>query len=214
MAWDQDPARNNVVLFGGTGSITDCAPVGKCGDTWTFNGSDWAQCVSPNCSTSPSARSSPGMAYEGLPQDQVVLNGGVTGATDIPNGETWFWTGTNWSLCATCTSSNSPSARSGHRMDYDVTLNEIVLFGGFDKNGTTNNETWLWNGTSWCGPTTGCTQSTSPSPRCCVGLAYFGDGVQKMVLFGGSNKEPGPIKYGDTWTWSQSEGWVCRLNCT
>jgi hypothetical protein len=56
------------VVFGGA------SPDGTLGDTWGWNGSDWVD-LAPQ--RSPSARSSPGLAYD--PSNGLMLLGGEHG---------------------------------------------------------------------------------------------------------------------------------------
>jgi hypothetical protein len=73
---------------------------------------------------------------------------------------------------------------------------DIVLFGGdaTDQHGTVTyfDDTWTWDGSTW----TERHPATSPSARCCFGLAYDA-GRQQTILFGGSHDS----YLSDTWAW-------------
>lgn len=48
---------------------------------------------------------------------------------------------------------------------------------------------------------------SSPSARCCMGIAYDA-AAHSTVLFGGGNGTGVPnITYSDTWTWTSHRGW-------
>src|SRR5437016_505751 len=79
-----DPARHQVVLFGGTSGFPFF------NDTWIWNGADWQQA---HPAVSPPARADPGMAYDST-HHQIVLFGGW-GPGPVLN-DTWTWDGTNW----------------------------------------------------------------------------------------------------------------------
>jgi hypothetical protein len=59
--------------------------------------------------------------------------------------DTWELTGNTW---VQRLPAQSPSARWGHRMAFDPTSNAVVLHGGADNLGQSD-ETWSWNGTTW-----------------------------------------------------------------
>lgn len=184
-----DPSIGKLVLFGGiTGT----------NDTWTWNGTAWAQVADATdsgcttaCTGSPPASVAASMAYD-LAANQLILFGGG----DYNGNATWSFDGTTWSQlddgtdagCTdTCTS--SPPPRSGSGMDYNPALGQLVLFGGLD--GSTNlNDTWTWNGTTWTqvddDTDPGCTTTcpASPPSRSAIFLTYD-ETNRQSVLFGG-----------------------------
>ena len=78
-----DAASGAVVLFGGFNSRISPYYLG---DTWTWNGTTWAQ---QHPATSPSARANPAMAYDAA-TGTVVLFGGVSPSGSYL-GDTWTW---------------------------------------------------------------------------------------------------------------------------
>ena len=101
------------------------------------------------------------MAYDEA-RKEVVMFGG---AQDLWSGQvprfftdTWIWNGSGWKQRVT---GNSPSGRTGAKMEYDPQLGQIVLVGGFgakDITGTAppysytydyREETWTWDGSNW-----------------------------------------------------------------
>lgn len=101
--------------------------------------------------------------------------------------EVWEWDGTAWSRVA---STISPSARSGHALVYDLSLHQIITFGGttgFQRTG----DTWRWDGETW----TALSPAAGPSPRSKFGTAYD-TRRKRLVIFGGDDTSPA-----DTWAW-------------
>jgi len=73
----------------------------------------------------------------------------------------------------------------------------VVLFGGYDQgSGTTFNDTWTFNGSTWTqvGP------PSSPSARTSPAMGTMGDLV---VLFGGADAAGQYLR--DTWTFNGSD---------
>jgi len=101
--------------------------------TWAWNGANWTK----KASAGPHASVVAAMAPDPL-HSQVIL------FSDL--GQTWTWDGANWTEDSPQT---SPSARSYADMTYDVSANQIVLFGGGLFGGSVSNDTWTWQG----GPT-------------------------------------------------------------
>ena len=153
---------------------------------------NWTQ---QNPNTSPSARSTPVMAYDSM-RSQVVLFGGQAGSgQQAVQNDTWTWDGANWTFSHP---TQSPGARSNSAMAYDSTHGQAVLFGG-DFSGSVLGDTWLWDGSNW-------TQSpqTGPPERGLHAMAY--DSLHNLVvLFGGYSPDSGDLN--DTWLWNGS-GWT------
>jgi hypothetical protein len=78
-----DPATNQLVLFGGYGDVND---------TWTWGEVGW-QKLAP--ATSPSARSGASIAYDPV-FNQLVLFGGADSSNDAFFNDTWTWNGATW----------------------------------------------------------------------------------------------------------------------
>jgi hypothetical protein len=92
---------------------------------------------------------------------------------------TWIWNG-SWQLRANV----QPGGSGG--LAFDAGRGEVVWFGG-----AAQNETWIWDGTSWTQRPT----VNAPSARRGPNMTY--DAVrQRVVLFGGGDAN-GPL--GDTW---------------
>ena len=182
-----DSVRGRTVLFGGSDGSS------YLGDTWEWNGANWAQVAT----TGPSARDESAMAYDSA-HGVVVLFGGGQDNNPQNNNDTWLWNGTIWTQASPAA---SPSARVRHAMAYDSARGFVVLFGGLDASGSggslvAKSDTWEWDGTAWHLRT----PAHSPSARTSHAMAY--DSVRhKTVLFGGF----GSSVFGDTWEWDGTD---------
>jgi hypothetical protein len=129
-------AVGTLVLFGGSG-VGDGGGPSMLGDTWTWDGTAWAQ----RNVAGPPARFGALMAPL---NGELVLFGGTGGGGAL--ADTWTWDGTSW------TQRNVSGPTRG---DVMAPLNgELVLY---DR---TDSSTWTWNGTAWTqlvvtGPTAG-----------------------------------------------------------
>ncbi len=156
---------------------------------------NWSQ---QSLAASPEARSDATMVYDSVHQ-QVVLFGGFNEFPLVNLGDTWLWQGTSWTQQ---TPANSPSARSGHAMAYDVAHQQAVLFGGQVGDGLTTvtstfADTWVWDGNNW----TQKTPANSPPARWGHTMAYDA-AHQQVVLFGGqSSTDITAGSLTDTWVW-------------
>jgi len=148
--------------------------------------------------TGPSARGICGMAHD-VARGESILFGG-TANVSTPLGDTWKWNGVAWTQVSPI--GPTPTARWAHGMAYDANRHVIVLFGGWNGQGTLN-DTWEWNGTSWTPITP---TGSIPSARDVHAMAF--DAARgEVVMFGGqtvaSNGQV--ISYlNDTWTWNGS----------
>lgn len=174
-----DPARSEVVLFGGVYSLSD---------TWTWNGTTWTL-KSP--AKSPGGRYDHAMVYDAA-RGQVVLFGGSNSSTSQGLADTWIWDGTTWTKK---TPPVSPPARFSHAMTYDAANGVVVLFGGYGG-GKELSDTWVWDGTTW----TQKAPSISPAARSSAVMAY--DELNHEVVLYGGNGDSGSFR--DTWIWNGS----------
>ncbi|MGA3073250.1 MAG: kelch repeat-containing protein [Bryobacteraceae bacterium] len=144
-------------------------------------------------SSAPSARQSPGIAYD-VVRHSTVLFGGADGSSIY--GDTWTWNGT-WRSMSPAT---SPSPRQGPAIAFDGAAGNIVLFGGSPTApvgyGTAFGDTWTWDGINW----TQQFPALSPPARVWSSMVY--DPVTKIVvLFSGTNTPGGDDAFSDTWAW-------------
>lgn len=126
-------ASGDLLLMGGRHVGTEF------GDSWRWNGSDWALVATP---ISPPARSHHAMVAD-RGRGRVVLFGGQTLLGGM-FGDTWEWDGTAWTQVAT----TGPSPRVFASMTYDPMRGRTLLFGGGSATAFTD-ELWQWDGASW-----------------------------------------------------------------
>jgi hypothetical protein len=223
-----DPARREVVMFGGYGF----------NDTWVWDGTDWVE-QDPPISPPPQGEV-PGLAFDAATELVVLFSPGAGDA----RAATWTWDGAAW------TELDPPHAPPwrDHPGMARAAGGHVVLYGGeqcFDEpcHPGYKGDTWTWNGASWIrersrprppdtsamglaydqarGSTTmfgGYTWGTyldttwswhgrawtqlfpeaSPSPRADMAMAYD-NARRQIVLFGG--RGCCYTYWGDTWTW-------------
>lgn len=125
------------------------------------------------------------------PMNEVVLFGGAPTSGTSWYNDTWIYSNSTgqWSRGPSAPSGLTP--RDGAAMGYDPTLGQIVLFGGEGAGWPADNDTWLFDGTSW-----------QPGPAAPPGLTpragarmVFDPDLNEMVMFGGTGSQP----YNDTW---------------
>ncbi|MFZ0170349.1 MAG: kelch repeat-containing protein [Acidimicrobiales bacterium] len=121
-----DAAAHKLVLFGGqnSGGL-------DLGDTWTWNGSSWAE---SHPSTAPPTLGGASMGYDQA-TGQLVLFGGQDAGPLL--NQTWTWSGATWSRS---TPSKSPPARAFATMAYDAHTSQLLLFSGYPA----LDDTWTW----------------------------------------------------------------------
>jgi hypothetical protein len=206
---------SNVVMFGGL----NLGPSGVfnqhnvLGDTWQWNGSDWAQVTSFFLTpTLPAPRFGASMAYDPT-NKRTLLFGGVDVNGNVLS-DTWLFGTLNFCLI-TCTSrfqwtqltfaaGASPPGRRDASMGFNPSAG-IVLTGGAANNGTKFQDTWVFIGSTntWShlnvinSPTPG--RSLAPMAQCDAGSPF-----QISMFFGGTNSSSTPL--GDTWDVLPEEG--------
>jgi len=186
-----DAARDEIVLFGGFNNFI------QFNETWILNNSGW---IKRSPTRTPSVRYLASMAYDDANR-QVILCGG-TGQGGIRN-DTWLWNGLDW----TNVSLTNPIVTSG-AMAYNVFTNQVVLFGGIDKNTSqTVNDTYIWNNSS----NTWILQQLSIKPdiRTYPNMAY--DRINKHIVLFGGIKLSGSLD--DTWIWDGTN-WIPQILTT
>lgn len=100
----------------------------------------------------------------------------------------------NW---AKITTAASPAARIGAALTFNSAAGHTVLFGGNDVNGSSQQDTWTYNGTTWTQVTT----SSQPSSRAFHTVNY--DSIRnEVLLFGGLT---GSGASAQTWTFNGSD---------
>lgn len=131
-----DPARSQVISFGGTD-----ANLGMEVDTMrSWNGASW---VVLHPAVRPSPRTGSGMVLDPV-RNQVVLFGGCDAMAQSFLGDTWEWNGVSWTQRYP---SNSPSPRTTV-LGHDPATQQVVALGGY-ANVASYQDCWGWDGTNW-----------------------------------------------------------------
>jgi hypothetical protein len=138
-----DERRGRTVIFGGTGPYKEGQTPPRLGDLWEFDGQRWSAREFAN---GPSARTSPGAAYDSK-RGVTVVFGGVDGTGFL--ADLWTWNGAEWRKLADA-SPAGPAPRATGQLVYDDKRDRLVLFGGRNRwpDGDLN-DTWEWDGAVW-----------------------------------------------------------------
>jgi hypothetical protein len=177
-----DTSRSRIVLFGGRDTNG-----GPWGDTWEWNGQQWAQVVS---SPAPSARWAAGFTHDPLRRVDV-LHGGTDGSMTL--ADTWEWSGSVWTQRA-----SSARGRQGHQLFFDPTRGRVLAWGG--GSWREQQDMASWDGVQW-------TTLAPVTPLPCEGCGVATDTHRGLlVLFGGARDGAG---LDDTWEWDGAQ-WYLR----
>lgn len=180
-----DDARNQVVLFGGSGLD----------DTWTWDAKAWTL---QHPGVSPPGRAGGAMTYD--PDTKTVLLWGGY-ETNVQAADFWSWDGSGWTQIR---SANPPPAEglSGWAnpapiLTYDSIRHLVVLIrnGGNHPASPLAPDVWTWNGLAWSHPT------VSSAPLI-WGTAAYDPNIRAVLFFGvDSNAKPQTWAFdGATWT--------------
>jgi eukaryotic-like serine/threonine-protein kinase len=184
-----DLADHEVILFGGT-SAGDSSYFQ---DTWAFRGGQWMR-LSP--STSPSPRAGASLVDDQAAGYLLLFSGTSNFHCVCQLDDTWTFSDENWTQIS---SNTSPSSRDGYGLTYDPAVQAVILFGGWNANGSCGNDvgdTWAFSADSWMD----LSPSSSPSARGYLQMTYDSK-VNGILLFGGVSGTCGvtPTTYSDTW---------------
>jgi hypothetical protein len=178
-----DPTRGRAVLLG---HCVGC-PVSAAPETWEWDGATWTR-QSP--SVLPASQLSQTLAFDPT-SARVVLYDWVGYAL-------YRWDGVNWSALRMPRDNPGPRIRS--TLLFDTVRQQLVLFGGWGRNGTMS-DVWHWDGTAWS-----LTWAGTPSARTAAAIAH--DPTRnRAVLFGGALSTGGGAPRGDLWEWD-GQGWT------
>ena len=136
------------------------------------------------------------MTYDPATKQTVLFGGLVTGSDGTLLGDTWIWSGSNWTNVHPL---NSPSPRFGSLLAYDGATGNLVLYGGesgFGPPFVAQSDTWMWDGSTWHQEN----PATSPSPRSGASMSFDAASSQ-LIMFGG---QVGNGVVNDTWLWNGS----------
>jgi hypothetical protein len=179
MVWD--PSRDRVLLAGGDDPAT-------AGSVWEWNGTSWTQ-ISPS---TPLLRRKPALAHHPGTGTTLLFGGADLGQNDAATGDTWAWTGTDWTLLD-AGGPAGPAPREAAQIASSPRRDRVVLFGGDDPSGSVAaNDLWEWDGTTW-------TEVTPARGPLGVegGALTYDPGRDVFVLFGGTQRTFDPSD--ETW---------------
>ena len=195
-AMAQDPDIG-VVMFGGFDGTNYLS------NTYRYSSGNWVLLSPVN---HPTARAAHAMAYDSFEQatpapytGTVILFGGNAAGTIV--NDTWIWSGTNW---YNPTVGTAPGSRNFHAMGYDVTTDQVIMFGGISGGAPVTDTTWRWGGGSdnnhlqWQKLTE---SASNPSARYGSVMAWAGLGP--MIMYGGYNSTSGVLS--DSWLFNDSK---------
>ncbi|MBK8098602.1 MAG: hypothetical protein IPK26_15940 [Planctomycetes bacterium] len=133
-----DRRRGRAVLFGGYYWFGPHQWQDVLGDTWEWDGTDWAQLGVPR---SPQPRAYLDATYDPV-RGVVMLHGGLAPGTG--DAETWEWDGADWFRYQANTVPGG-TGRSGMALAF-LANHGVVGFGGQDSTGNLR-DTWRFGGT-------------------------------------------------------------------
>lgn len=153
-------------------------------------------------------RSAAAVAYDSR-RSRTWVFGGLSSVLGSALQDMWAWNGHDWSQVVQ--QGESPPARFGAKMAYDLNRDRLILFGGAMgaesvNNGQTLDDLWEFDGSTWTQiPPSG----DWPSARTRHAMAYDYD-RGTTVLFGGCSDgyytNCTTTQLADTWEWDGS-GW-------
>ncbi len=148
-----EKSTGKVLLFGGgrSSSDRDDAPLGvalSLGDTWHYDPATqtWNE---SQPEIAPAARHDHAMAWDSA-RNRAVLFGGSSvaepGAAAAGQQDVWEWDPELGTFTERVSSGDTPSARSGHGLAFDVSRKTVVLFGGWEAaTGFGLRDLWDWD---------------------------------------------------------------------
>ena len=135
-----DQARDEALLVYGWLSS------GPVDSTWAWNGDDWTQKVP--APPEPEKRGWHALAYDSVNSVVVLFGGSTYSGSMNAFDDTWIWDGVSWSEL---NPQYKPTGRDYTDMVFDVSSNQMVLFGGA-RYPVVFNDTWVLTGGEWARP--------------------------------------------------------------
>jgi|HubBroStandDraft_1064217.scaffolds.fasta_scaffold31246_2 hypothetical protein len=180
-------SMNKMIVFGGAGGYAS-----PCyNDLWVLSNANgdggtptWNN-LSPN-GTPPAARFEHTAVYNAT-TDTMVVFGGSSCEADTVYNDTWWLinaSGTNGTpQWIQITPSSPPTARAGHSAVYDAATDEMIVYGGYEANGTTLLDiATLANAThtesAW-------SDDVLSGPALALHSAVYDSKSDRMIVFGG-----------------------------
>ena len=171
MAFDR--ARGKVVLHGGVGMVYPSWV--NYTDTWTWEGANWTQMVTP---TAPTVRYGAAFAYDPVLQKCILFGGGAGNGV---LADTWEWDGATWTQLNPAT---IPPGRARGHLTFDANGGRLALTGGSSPiaqpawNALTDH--WEWDGSNWVLVNGNILYNRYGS------VSFFDTGRNRLVQYGGA----------------------------
>lgn len=176
-----EPVDGHAVLYGGTAEADELT------QRWFWAGTEWAETVRPPAvAAQPSALFGEAVAADPGSGGLVLSGGGAA------SGETWVWSGHDWTQAFF--TAPGPLPRAGAAIAYDPVARRTLLLGGRLDDGTAVNDMWAWQGSAWV------PVRATPLPPPSDGAVMAWDplrGSAVLVLPDGG----GVLPSAQTWTW-------------
>jgi hypothetical protein len=154
-AMTYDPARERVVLFGGSRG----ADV-RFGDIWEWDGTAWTErgtISDPTIGPSgaplgrPAPRNRHGLVYD-RGNNVLLVHGGQYFLSDpnVRGGETWALAANGqWTLRSVAVANTGPWLPDHRSLAYDYDEERVLLFTAVDITGALAGTLWEWDGFTW-----------------------------------------------------------------
>lgn len=185
-----DPARQAMVLFGGTSDYRCGCSVS--GNEWSFVHGNWTRVNAKHLPTLTLYTS--GISFDRPLLETVVFGGWDPGLFSTVN-TTYVLQADRWSAVTTPV---NLTARQGVLMVYDPQQGATVLYGGDTTAGgvlNAQNETWSFTSGGWAQY-----RLTSGPPPVAFGMIAFDSANDHVLIFGGqTGPGSGPQLFGQTW---------------
>lgn len=212
-AFVYDPELGTAILYGGTNRTTLSPAPADFNDTWAFSGGAWSiQTTGPG----PGPLWDGSMAYDPTSLDLILFGGALPNG--IPNGSTWSYSSSGWSLKNSSDWLGTGIApRWGAATTFDVWDDYILLAGGSSSSGAGLSDVWSWTvGTGgvsyWTELSAGLPALSAPPTRWDPGWTWMSTGTNGFgLLFGGDRcGSTQCTALGDTWEY-YGGSWHPRL---
>jgi hypothetical protein len=162
----------------GDAPAVDAPPTWPAGPPEAFG--TWTNQTRVNTASWPEQNDTGAMVFDSM-RGRIVMFGGWK----EPSNHTWEWDTrrSTWTLMQQ-KDGVRPSPRTGHALAYDGRRGRVILHGGIDDSGASNNETWEWDGAAevWT------RRGAGPVPSRWGHAMAFDDSTGQVVLFGGSHR--------------------------
>jgi len=195
-----DSRRGVMVLSGGYGAFL-------ANDTWEWDGETWTEIPEAGAPSNGDHA----MAYDSARNVMVYVGGAFdNGELDVRERDDG-----SWQRIFSTGQAPWPDARSSMTLVYDERRDVTIMFGG-RANGTTVDELWEYDGTTWTPRTI-----DGPSPTARTDhTAFYHRGIGVMIVIGGVAEDGSELH--DMWAWTGDswdeleglpDGTITRAGC-